>query len=165
MVSKANRIGIVLVLVGTLTIAVGFVLEFASEYLFLTHLFGSFSSSYEFYAELGGISDFLFGAGAVLAGLGWSLSQLLPRAPAAASLVPHTTKTVVAVSLVLTGASLIAAGTWFAGAIQEYQAAGIVIHLETWMSVIFLLLAGLGIALWGAGWFVQRWPAREAPGV
>jgi hypothetical protein len=151
-----GRAGSTVVLAGVLVVAVGFLIEFLGEYGELTQLYQFGSSTYKFDEQLLVVGYFFLGVGVLVVGVGWSLSRQAFSSAHAEAPRSNPRRRALEIALVLGGTALVAAGALFIGIIEEEALSGVNLHLAIWTESILPLLAGMGLFLWGAGWFLSK---------
>ncbi len=143
---------------GVLVVSIGFLINAASSYWEATSL-QPFNPNFNFklYEQELAASYFVIGVGVLIVAIGWVLSQRGSSASGATLGYRRATRELVGMILVLTGASLVAGWTVFLGAVEWASVSGVNLHLPDWFIALDGLFVGLGLLLWGAGWFGYRW--------
>lgn len=156
MAGSLPRAGALLVLAGVAAVAAGLLLGFVGDYGEFSHLALLNTSSFRFYEQLVVISFFLLATGVLLVGVGWSLTQPGSSSPGNEGSYAVPPGRALGIPLVIAGAAVVAAGSLFVGLIEEEGLSGRALHLPGWSSLLSLLFAGLGLLVWGAGWFLSK---------
>jgi len=153
-----SRSGPILLLAGVAVVAAGLFLNAVGAYWLTTNIrsIGFGTSGFRSYTqELVG-SYILIGVGVILVGLGWAWTQRVQSSLGSTIAYRWSFSEIIGIVLVLVG-SCVFAGWWlFIGAVEWAALYGVNLHLPNWLVVLEGAFTGLGVALWGSGWFIYR---------
>ena len=149
-------------LVGWAAIATGLFLMAAEYYVEETAGPGILAliASFSLADKLNDASLFILGGGVLTVGLGWSWNE---RQASVAlqngdSLLLRRRR--YGLSIALTGVIVAAGGLLAYAVIEGIRLFEVFLPSPNWVYSLVWIFAGLGLVLWGTGWFLCRWPRR-----
>jgi hypothetical protein len=154
----SGRVGPTLVIAGVAIVAAALLLQFGSEYwYFQTYQFAYVpEAGYRLYEQLNADSFLLLGPGVGLVGVGWATSRRAASRSRPAVVGSEFAGERLGIALAVVGPLLFAGWSLAYGIAQECASSGSSFLIPIWFAYSEGLFAGVGVVLWGSGWWILR---------